>query len=83
MSYFHPLTVQGNIIEEVHRVLGVITDNNLSWAPHVNNLCKKIFTKVFQLSKIKHFVIFHARKIFGASVDYGSTLWDSASKNSL
>ena len=47
VSYFHPLTVQGTIIEEVqnHRVLGVITDNNLSWTPHVNSLYKKISIK--------------------------------------
>ena len=43
VSYFHPLTVQGITIEEVqkHRVLGVIIDNNLSWTPQVNSLCKK------------------------------------------
>ena len=90
VSYLHPLTVKGNIIEELknHRVLGVILDNNLSWAPHVNTLCTKISTKVFQLSKIKHFANFHARKIFFSAsiqylIDYGSAVWDSASKNSL
>ena len=43
VSFFHPLTVQGITIEEVQkqRVLGVIIDNNLSWTPHVNSLCKK------------------------------------------
>ena len=40
------------------------------------------------MSKIKHFVNFHARKIFfhahsQSLIDYGSTLWDSASKNCL
>ena len=39
------------------------------------------------MSKIKHFVNFHARKIFGAHIqslnDQGSTLWDSVSKNSF
>ena len=90
VSYFHPLTVQGVTIEEVqnHRVLGVITDNNLSWTPHVNSLCKKISIKTFQLSTIKHFVNFHARKILfhahiQSLIDYGFTLWDSASKNCL
>ena len=35
ISYFHPLTVKGNVIEEVlyHRMFGVIFDNNLSWTP--------------------------------------------------
>ena len=63
-------------------------DNNLSWTPHVNSLCTKISIKTFQLSKIKHFVNFHARKLFfhahiQSLIDYGSTLWDSASKNCL
>ena len=63
--------------------------NNLAWTPHVNTLCKKISTKVFQLSKkFFFFVNFHARKIFFSAhiqslIDYGSTLWDSASNNSL
>ena len=54
VSYLPPLTAKDNIIEEVqnHRVLGVNIDNNLAWTPHVNTLCKKISTKVFQLSKI-------------------------------
>ena len=61
---------------------------NLAWTPHVNTLCKKISTKVFQLSKIKFFVNFHTRKIFFSAhiqslIDCGSTLWDSASNNSL
>ena len=53
----------------------------------MNTLCNKISTKVFQLFGIKHFVNFHAMKIFfGAHIesltDCGSILWDSASKNS-
>ena len=69
----HPypsLTIKGTIIQEVrnHRVLGVIIDNNLAWTPHVNTLCKKISIKVFHLSKIKHFVNFHARKIFFSAI---------------
>ena len=75
------LTAKGNIIEEVqsHRVLGVTIDNNMAWTPHVNTLCKKLSTKVFQLSEIKHVVNFHARKIFFSAliqslIDYWSTL---------
>ena len=72
------------VIEETttHKVLGVIIDNNLSWSPHITYLCKVIPSKVFQLSKVKHFLNFHARKLFfhahiQACLDYGSTLWDS------
>ena len=86
VSYLLSLTVKGDIIKEAqnHRVLGVIIDKNLAWTPHVNTLCKKISTKVSQLSKINHFVNFHARAHHIQSLtDYGYTLWDSASKNSL
>ena len=85
-----PLTIKSDIIQEVqnHRVLGITIDNNLSWTPHMNALCKKISTKVFQLLKLKHFVNFRVRKLFFTShiqslIDYGSTLWDSASQNTL
>ena len=54
----------------------------------MNALCKKISTKVFQLSRLKHFVNFRVRKLFFTShiqslIDYGSTFWDSASQNTL
>ena len=54
----------------------------------MNALCKKISTKVFQLSRLKHFVNFRVRKLFFKShiqslIDYGSTLWDSTSQNTL
>ena len=85
-----PLTIKSDIIQEVqnHKVLGIIIDNNFSWTPHMNTLCKKISTKVFQLSRLKHFVNFRVRKLFFTShiqslIDYGSTLWDSASQNTL
>ena len=85
-----PLTIKSDVIEEVqdHKVLGITIDNNLSWTPHVNDLCKKISTKVLQLSRLKHFVNFRTRKLFFTShiqslIDYGSTLGDSTSKSTL
>ena len=85
-----PLTIKSDVIEEVqdHKVLGITIDNNLSWTPHVNALCKKISTKVFQLTKLKHFVNFRTRKLFFTShiqslIDYGSSLWDSTSKSTV
>ena len=49
---------------------------------------KKVSQKLFQLSKIKHFLDVHARKLFfhahiQSLIDYASTLWDSASANIL
>ena len=61
-----PLTIKSDNIQEIqnHKVLGKTIDNNLSWTPHMNALCKKLSTKVFQLSRLKHFVNFRVRKLF-------------------
>ena len=67
-----------------HKVLGVTIDNNLTWGPHIRDLCKTTAKKVYQSAKIMHFLNFHARKTFfqahiQSGIDYASTLWDSAS----
>ena len=84
------LQINGNNIEEVnsHKVLGVVIDNNLSWSEHVSKICKSISKKVYQLSKIKHFLDLHTRKIFFHSfieshINYASTIWDGASADIL
>ena len=55
---------------------------------HVNELTKRVSQKLYQLAKIKHFLNAHARKLFFHAhiqpiIDYASTLWDSASANTL
>ena len=84
------VSISGVQIEEVksHRVLGIVVDNNLSWSDHVAHLCKRLSQKVFQLSRVKHFLNIHARKQFFHAhiqtiIDYASTLWDCASANVL
>ena len=59
------ICMQNQAIEQstTHKVLGVIIDNNLCWSPHKTYVCKVISFKVFQFSKIKHFLNFHARKL--------------------
>ena len=75
-----------------HKVLGVTIDNNLSWKNRVNELTKRVSQKLYQLSKIKHFLNAHARKLFifyffnaliQSVVEHASTLWDSASAKTL
>ena len=85
-----PLYIGNEKIVEVatHKVLGVTIDNNLSWTNHVNELTKRVSQKLYQLAKIKHFLNAHARKLFFHAhiqpiIDYASTLWDSASANTL
>ena len=83
-----PLYINGKLIEEVesHKLLGVIIDNNLSWSNHVTMICNNVSKKIYQLSKIKHFLNLHSRKIFfhayvESYINYASTIWDSASEN--
>ena len=47
-----------------YKVLAVIIDNNLSCCHHFAYSYKVILVKVFQLSKIKHFLNLCARKPF-------------------
>ena len=83
------IRMHNQVIEETtsHKVLGIIIDNNLSWSNHISYLRKVTSSKVFQLSKVKHFLNFHARNFFHAHIqacpDYGSTLWDSACVSTL
>ena len=65
-----------------NKVLGLTIDNNF------NELTKRVCQKLYQLAKIKHFLNAHARKLFSHAhiqpiIDYASTLWDSASANTL
>eukprot|EP00745_Piridium_sociabile_P034328 TRINITY_DN58_c0_g2_i8.p1 TRINITY_DN58_c0_g2~~TRINITY_DN58_c0_g2_i8.p1 ORF type:complete len:234 (+),score=14.11 TRINITY_DN58_c0_g2_i8:324-1025(+) len=85
-----PININNQIIDEVndHKVLGVTVDNNLSWSEHVSVLSKNISQKVYQLSKIKHYLDLHSRKLFflayiQSSIDYASTIWGSASANTI
>ena len=84
------LSIKDKTIEEVssHKILGVVIDNNLSWLDHVSKVCKTVSKKIYQLSKIKHFLNLHSRKIFfhsyiEAHINYASTIWDGASDNVL
>ena len=68
-------------VEEVatHNVLGVTIDNNLSWKNHASELTKRISQKLYQLSKIKHFLNAHAQKQFfhahiQSTIYYASTM---------
>lgn len=80
------LTLNGQPITQVpqHRLLGVTIDEQLSWHPHVDNICKKLSKNLHLLSKINSFMDVSARKLFYAAhikphLDFASTLWDGCS----
>ena len=85
-----PLFIQNKQIDEVqaHKLLGITLDNNLTWSSHIRTLCKTVSQKIFQLSKIKHFLDLESRKHFyyahiQSCIDYASTLFDTCSANTL
>ena len=75
-------------IVDCHKILGITIDDTLSWTKHTVALGKALASKLYQFSKIKNFLDFNSRKIFfsayiQSNLDYCSTLWDSASENTL
>ena len=80
------LSVGNQQITEVsdHKVLGVTIDNNLTWGPHIRDLCKTTAKKSQPISKNEAFSYLSCQKTFfqahiQSGIDYASTLWDSAS----
>ena len=60
------ITINKQPIERVSHIkyLGVIVDNNLSWAYHIKDITSKIAKSTYQLARIKHFIDERCRKTF-------------------
>jgi len=78
---FQPLLLNNGIVEEVdsHKILGVTMDKNMTWTDHIMSLGKRLAHRLLQLSKIKHFLNNHSRKLFFCGyilpiIDYASTI---------
>ena len=77
-------------IEEVHshKVVGVITDKDLSWSNHISFLRKRLAVKISLLAKAKHFLDLQSRSMFFSAhiltlIDCASMLWDNAIDSNL
>ena len=67
-----------------HRHLGVITDDEFSWRPHVTGTCKTVSKNLYPWSQLRHFVDTPKRKLFyhahiSPHLTYASTVWDGCS----
>ena len=80
------LIIDGNEIEEVSetKFLGVIIDDELSWEPHVNALCKKLKCCTGQLNRIYNFIpkelhksLYHT--LYESHLSYAITVWGGIS----
>lgn len=77
-----PISTGNQTVNETdgHKVLGVTTDCSLSWSNYVTALCNSICNKIDRLSKFKHLLNLHARKLFfhahiQSIIGYGSIVW--------
>ena len=80
------LSLNSQPVKQVHthRLLGVTIDDQLSWHPHVENICKTISKNLYLLSKLTYFTDNSTRKLFynahiQSHIDYASTVWDGCS----
>ena len=77
------LSLKDSHIEQVHehRHLGVITDDEFNWRPHITGTCKTVSNNLYLLSQLRHFVDTPKRKLFyhahiSPHLTYASIVWD-------
>ena len=84
------LCINGVELDEVEQTkfLGVIIDKNLSWAPHIDALSKKLRCNTGQINRIKDFIpakyhktLYHT--LFESHLAYGVTVWGGVSETKL
>ena len=78
-TYLLDLSADGNKIEK-KKLLGIVIDDHLSWAPHIDYLCSTISSKISLLRHISIYVPQNIQKIFYQSyrqplLDYGCNTW--------
>ena len=76
------LKINEKIIEFVpnFNFLGMNFNENLSWKPHIDNICNKISRSIGILNKLKHYIPLHIRiNIYNSLIlpyiNYGILLW--------
>ena len=82
-----PVVANGKPISRTNTqvFLGVKLDENLSWASHIDMICKKASSGIGAIKRIKPFVPVHTLESIYKSLvqpyfDYCSPLWDTCGK---
>ena len=85
-----PITINKEPIERVSHIkcLGVIVDNNLSWAYHIKEITSKMAKSTYQLARMKNFIDQRCRKTFYHAyihnkLEYGILLFVGAAVHQL
>lgn len=83
------LTELANIaLEQKVKLLGITIDADLTWTPHVDQLCKKLSTGLFALKRVKNIADNNTARTayFGlceAHIRYGLPAWGGTSKMNM
>ena len=84
------LALNGHKIKQVTciKFLGIILDENLSWVPHIEYLCKKLSSCIGAIKRIKEALptsqymnIYHT--LFESHMSYAISVWGGVSNNIL
>ena len=70
------------------KLLGIVTDENLSWTPQIDNVCSILSSKVSLLKHISSYVPQDVQKTFYQAyvlpiLDYGSNTWGATSSTHI
>ena len=84
------LTINGNVLQfsVSEKLLGVKIDAHLSWTEQIDQVCSKISSRIYLLSKIKKFLNMESRKLFYSGyilplIDYCCVIWGNCSNEGL
>ena len=84
------ILVHKNNVEEVnvHKLVGVYINKELSFTEHVNVMCKKLGQRIGVLKKIKWHLPLEERKLYHnvlikPVMMYGCTIWSSCSRENV
>ena len=84
------LKINNIVIDQVehHNLLGITVDKHLTWKLHINNVCRKLNSKLALLKRIKPYLNYETMKLFYNSyilphMDYCCTIWCSATRSNL
>ena len=76
------LTINGTVLENVHvhKLLGVYIDNNLKWHHHIDDVCKRVNSKINLLKKVLYYLSDDMKHIFYNAyilpiMDYCCQIW--------
>jgi hypothetical protein len=72
----------------VKKLLGIKIDSNLNWKNQINQICSKISSKIYLLSKIKKYLNLESRQLFYSGyilplIDYCCVVWGNCSNEGL